>query len=484
MLSRVELVCHHFRRVAKDKYLGKQIGFTSKSLKTKLTNERFLAFLEKSPNLLSINISGCVGLSSACLEYIRVKCPNLVSLQLSGCKWVTSLFFTSPSSSSSASSSPSSASASSSASSFLSSSSFASPLWPLSSQTSGSSGGGARNRDPSLWYCTVCKSYNNKKVRVCATCRTRKGASGILQNRLPRRPSPPRSRNNSNNSDESKTGNDEEGENGEEEEQEVDEDDEEHALEMYMRQKYGINNNTNNNDKDSQSLKRSHPILSSLLASYCSNLDDESIVSMALGCGNALRKLHLAHCHRLTDKSVAYLAVHCPSLVELDLSGCFHISEDGIRFLLSKTRNSLRVFKAPPTFSSLSSLPRNRPIFSSSDEQKEKEKEREDHEQGQQLESHPFCQLQLRTLSLCPSTTPEESRQKRQLLQDENFHHSISLIEELNLEGCSLRVATLEKLLAGLTLLRKVYLVGSVGSNERMALSQLQERYPYVQLLF
>lgn len=93
-----------------------------------------------------------------------------------------------------------------------------------------------------------------------------------------------------------------------------------------------------------------HPVNDSLtelgfvqLASGCPKLNDidfsfittvsDNVVAV-MCAGGELRTVKLVGCLLLTDKSTAALACTCPNLWELDMSGCFRITEKTVEAFL------------------------------------------------------------------------------------------------------------------------------------------------------
>jgi hypothetical protein len=83
-------------------------------------------------------------------------------------------------------------------------------------------------------------------------------------------------------------------------------------------------------DEALQSLATHCPELRFLLADRCgSAVSDEGVVELAKGC-RALWHLELPKAD-LTDRSMRALAEHCKELRWLDLNGCRHVSDEGLR---------------------------------------------------------------------------------------------------------------------------------------------------------
>lgn len=79
--------------------------------------------------------------------------------------------------------------------------------------------------------------------------------------------------------------------------------------------------------------------LEQLTLAHCERLDDDAMAALARRCGwpavagEGLRRLDLSAVHRLTDRGVEALVPALQRLSALDLSMCFHLSDDALRAL-------------------------------------------------------------------------------------------------------------------------------------------------------
>jgi F-box/leucine-rich repeat protein 2/20 len=69
--------------------------------------------------------------------------------------------------------------------------------------------------------------------------------------------------------------------------------------------------------------------LLSLNLSYCDQLTDEAVVAVARGC-NGLTELVLNRCNHITDKAIIAVARNCPTLKVLDIRWCRSITQASI----------------------------------------------------------------------------------------------------------------------------------------------------------
>ncbi|XP_068651186.1 EIN3-binding F-box protein 2-like [Aristolochia californica] len=77
-------------------------------------------------------------------------------------------------------------------------------------------------------------------------------------------------------------------------------------------------------------------------SSRCFQLTDMNLLALTSGFGEKLKSLRLEGCERLSDKCLSMIAKFCPSLLELDLSGC-GISDGGVFSLVKSEHQKIEV---------------------------------------------------------------------------------------------------------------------------------------------
>ncbi|XP_068635951.1 EIN3-binding F-box protein 2-like [Aristolochia californica] len=76
--------------------------------------------------------------------------------------------------------------------------------------------------------------------------------------------------------------------------------------------------------------------------SRCFQLTDVSLLALTSGFGRKLKRLRLEGCERLSDKCLSMISEFCPSLLDLDLSGC-GISDGGVYSLVKSVHQKIEV---------------------------------------------------------------------------------------------------------------------------------------------
>ncbi|KAG9452586.1 hypothetical protein H6P81_005490 [Aristolochia fimbriata] len=91
-----------------------------------------------------------------------------------------------------------------------------------------------------------------------------------------------------------------------------------------------------------QALENQNKGLIDVDLSGCLQLSDISLLALTSGFGEKLKSLRLEGCQRLSDKCLSLIAEFCPSLLDLDLSGC-GISDGGVFSLVKSEHQKIEV---------------------------------------------------------------------------------------------------------------------------------------------
>uniref|UniRef100_A0A8D8LZF2 F-box/LRR-repeat protein 15 n=3 Tax=Cacopsylla melanoneura TaxID=428564 RepID=A0A8D8LZF2_9HEMI len=86
-----------------------------------------------------------------------------------------------------------------------------------------------------------------------------------------------------------------------------------------------------------EALTLHQPYLESIDLSNTS-IGDQNAMNMFLKKSKRLKKIHVENVQIITDTSLFYIGQHCPLLTNINIRQNFHVTEKGIRFLLSSCK--------------------------------------------------------------------------------------------------------------------------------------------------